>query len=459
MSLNPNSIEGRDAAHHLHPYTNLRALEKDGPLVITRGEGIYVHDIDGKSYIEGLSGLWCAGLGFDNARLVAAAKAQMESLPFYHSFGAKVPSTLVELAERLTALTPIPRAHAFFANSGSEANDTAIKMVWYYNNALGRPEKKKIISRRRAYHGVTIAASSLTGLAYAQTDFDVPLPFARHVTPPHSYREAGAEESDDEFVARLAQELDDLIVAEGPETVAAFIAEPVQGAGGVIIPPKTYFAAIQQVLARHQVLLVADEVICGFGRTGNWWGSQTFGANPDIMTMAKQMTGAYLPMSAVVVSDPIYQALADRSAKNGVFGTGYTYSGHPVSAAVALETLKIYEEEDILGQVRQVAPVFRNGLDQLTDHPLVGEARSVGLIGAVELTPDKAARGAFPATAGVGAKVVAHAQANGLIVRTLPGDIVALCPPMIISENELIKLFQRFAAALDAAHDEVNALA
>ncbi|MEZ5666453.1 MAG: aminotransferase [Alphaproteobacteria bacterium] len=457
MTLNPNSPEARDAAHHLHPYTQLRALEQDGPLLIARAEGVHVYDTDGKAYIEGLAGLWCTALGFSEQRLVAAARRQMETLPFYHSFSAKAPAVIVDLAEKLTALAPIPDAHAFFANSGSEANDTAVKMVWYYNNALGRPEKKKIVSRRRGYHGVTVAAASLTGMAYAQTDFDVPLPFVRHVTSPHGYRESGPDERADEFAARLAREINDLIEAEGPETVAAFIAEPVQGAGGVIIPPERYFADVQAVLRKHDVLMIADEVICGFGRTGNWWGSQTFGIQPDIMTMAKQLTSAYVPMSAVLVSDPIYQVLADNSAKLGVFGTGYTYSGHPVAAAVALETLRIYAEEDIVGQVRAKAPAFRAAFDALADHPLVGEARSVGLIGAVELTPDKAGRGTFPASDKVGARVVSAAQRHGLIVRTLPGDIVAVCPPMIIAENEMMELFRRFTVALDEIYDEVRA--
>jgi len=456
MPLNPNSAEARDAARHLHPYANLRAIEKDGALVIERGQGIWVHDIHGNSYIEGLAGLWCAALGFDNARLVAAAKKQMETLPFYHSFGARVPAVLIALAEALTALAPIPDAHAFFANSGSEANDTAIKIVWYYNNALGRPEKKKIISRRRAYHGITIAAASLTGMAYAQTDFDVPLPFVRHVTPPHAYREMKPGESEADFVARLAQELDDLIRAEGPETVAAFIAEPVQGAGGVVIPPAGYFPAIQAVLRKHDVLMIADEVITGFGRTGNWWGSETFGIEPDILTCAKQLTSAYLPMSAVLVSDPIYQVLADRSAKNGVFGTGYTYSGHPVPAAVALEALTIYREMDLPARARALAPAFGAAMQSLADHPLVGEARSVGLIGAVELTPDKAARGTFAPGLGVGARVVANAQAAGLITRALPGDILALCPPMIITEDEIREMVSRLRQALDATAGELG---
>jgi 4-aminobutyrate---pyruvate transaminase len=455
MPLNPNSAEARDAAHHLHPYANLRALEKDGALVIERGEGIWVHDIHGKSYIEGLAGLWCAALGFDNARLVEAATKQLQTLPFYHSFGARVPAVLIDLAEKLTAMAPIPNAHAFFANSGSEANDTAVKIAWYYNNARGLTEKKKVISRRRGYHGITIAAASLTGMAYAQTDFDVPLPFVRHVTAPHSYREAKPGESDRDFSARLAKEIDDLIEAEGPETVAAFIAEPVQGAGGVIIPPEGYFAVVQAVLKKHDVLMIVDEVITGFGRTGNWWGSQTYGIKPDILTCAKQLTSAYLPMSAVLVTDPIYQVLADRSAKNGVFGTGYTYSGHPVAAAVALEALTIYQEMDIPGRVRALAPTFRAAMQSLTDHPLVGEARSVGLIGAVELTPDKAQRGTFPPALAVGAKTVANAQAAGLITRSLPGDILALCPPMVITEAEIGEMVARLRTALDATAEQV----
>src|SRR5579875_2131497 len=292
-------------------------------------------------------------------------------------------------------MMPVPMSKAFFNNSGSEANDTALKIVWYYNNALGRHRKKKIISRAKAYHGVTIATASLTGLAANHRDFDLPIAGIRHADAPHYYRAAKPGESEEDFATRLAESLDALIQREDPETVAAFIAEPVMGAGGVILPPKTYFEKIQAVLKKHDVLLIADEVICGFGRTGNMFGSETYKLEPDMITMAKQLSAAYLPISALMVSERIYRAMVGESEKIGTFGHGFTYGGHPVAAAVALEALKIYEERDILGHVRRVAPRFQEGLRRLGRHPLVGEARGVGLIGGLELVKDKATREPF----------------------------------------------------------------
>ena len=322
-------------------------------------------------------------------------------------------------------------------------------MVWYYNNALGRPERKKIISRFRGYHGVTIAAASLTHMAYVQEGFDLPASGRFLKTGcPHYYRHGLEGESESEFTTRLAEELEALILEEGPETVAAFVAEPLQGAGGVVVPPADYWPKIQKVLRKHDVLLVADEVICGFGRTGNFWGSQTFGIQPDIMTMAKALSSAYLPISAVMISDRVYQALADSSAEHGTFGHGYTYSAHPVSAAVALETLKIYEERDIVGHVQQVAPKLQNGLRRFADHPLVGEVRGKGLIAAVELVADKATKAAFDPVGQVGGAFSANAQAEGLIVRNL-GDSIGVCPPLIITEAEIEALLDRFGKALD----------
>ncbi len=322
MTLRPNSIAAIDAAHHLHSYTNLRRNEAEGSLVLQRGKGIYVYDENGKEYIEGLAALWCAGLGFDEQRLVDAATKQMQTLPFYHNFSQKTHQPAALLAEKLTSLLPIPEAKVYFANSGSEANDTAIKIVWYYHNAIGKPQKKKIISRQKAYHGVTIVAASLTGLPYAQTDFDVPLGPILHTGSPHYYRFANEGESEEDFATRRAQELEELILKEGPDTVAAFIGEPVQGAGGVLPPAKGYWEKIQAVCRKYDVLVIADEVICGFGRTGNWFGSNTYNIQPDIMTMAKQLSASYLPISAVAVSNPIYLALADNSNKHGNFGHG-----------------------------------------------------------------------------------------------------------------------------------------
>ncbi|MPZ11801.1 MAG: aminotransferase class III-fold pyridoxal phosphate-dependent enzyme [Kiloniellaceae bacterium] len=448
MSVRPNSAASRDIAYHLHPYTNARKNEVEGSLILDRGEGVYVIDDQGNRYLEALAGLWCAGLGFSEKRLVEAATKQMAKLPYYHSFAQRTATPVVDLAEKIVQITPPQLTKVFFANSGSEANDTAMKMVWYYNNALGRPEKKKIISRIKGYHGVTIAAASLSAMPYVQADFDVPIANVIHTGCPHHYRFAQAGESEEDFVDRLARELEELIVQEGPDTVAAFIGEPLQGAGGVLVPPQGYWQKIQAVLKKYDVLLIADEVITGFGRTGNLFGCETFGIKPDMMTVAKQLSGAYMPISAVLVSDPIYQAIADNSAKRGNFGHGYTYSAHPVAAAVALETLKIYEERDIVGHVRAMAPLLQDGLRRFAGHPLVGEVRGIGLIAAVELVADKAAKTPFDPLGKVGGYFAARAQAHGVIFRNL-GDTIACCPPMIISAAEIAELLAGFGKALD----------
>jgi 4-aminobutyrate--pyruvate transaminase len=449
MDLSDSAAARRDLAFHLHPSTNLALVQAEGPLVIARGDGVYVYDEAGNRYIEGMAGLWCAGLGFSEKRLAEAAYRQLQTLPFYHSFSGKVPAISTELAEKLVGVAPAGMAKVFFANSGSEANDSAVKLAWYYNNALGRPNKKKLIARRRAYHGVTVASASLTGLAFAHSDWDLPAPRFLHTETPHHWRGANPGESEEAYAQRLADELEKLILAEGPDTVAAFFAEPVMGAGGVIVPPATYFERVQAVLSKYDVLMVADEVICGFGRTGNMFGSQTFGIRPDVITCAKMLTSGYQPMSAMMVSDRIYRVLEEQSRKLGVFGHGFTYSGHPVPAAVALETLAIYEERGLVGHVRAVAPVLQDGLRAVADHPLVGEARGVGLIGAWELVRDKATRASFDPKAGVGAQLVKNAQKRGAIIRVLPGDIIAFSPPLVIQAHELRELLAHATAALD----------
>jgi 4-aminobutyrate--pyruvate transaminase len=326
-----------------------------------------------------------------------------------------------------------------------------MKLVWYYNNALGRPRKKKIISRLKAYHGVTVATASLTGLAANHRDFDLPIAGIRHADCPHHYRYAKPGESEEDFATRLAENLDAQIQREDPETVAAFIAEPVMGAGGVILPPKTYFEKIQTVLKKHDVLLIADEVICGFGRTGNMFGSETYGLKPDIVTLAKAVTSAYLPLSATIISEEIYQAMLKQSDKLGAFAHGFTYSGHPVCCAVALEALKIYEERDIIGHVRRVGARFQAGLQRFASHRFVGEARGVGLIGALEIVRDKATKASFDPARGAAALIGAAAQERGLIVRPLTGDIIALCPPLIVTEDEINEIWSRFGDALEEA--------
>jgi 4-aminobutyrate--pyruvate transaminase len=451
MSYAPNSAAARDVAYALHPYTNLAAHEEKGPMIITRGEGIYLWDDDGNKYIEGLAGLWCASLGFSEKRLVEAATRQMEVLPYSHTFAHRSSMPVIELAEKLISIAPKPMSKAFFVNSGSEAIDSAIKFAWYYNNALGRPEKKKIISRKRGYHGVTIAGGSLTAMPYAQAGFDLPIDRVLHCDTPSHYRYGEPGETEEAFASRLAANLEQLILDEGPETVAAFFAEPVMGAGGVITPPATYFEKVQEVLKRHEVLFVADEVICGFGRTGNCWGSETYNITPDMVTCAKQLSSAYLPIAAVMISEPIYRAIKEQSAKLGVFGTGFTYGGHPVAAAVALETLKIYEEDDTFGHVRAVAPRFQARLAELGEHRLVGEARGVGLIGAIEVVADKASKAQYPAETKAAAMISEKILAEGLMVRPLPGDSVGICPPLIITEAEIDDLFDRFGRGLEAA--------
>ena len=448
MVERPNSAAAMDIASHLHPYTNARRHETEGPMVIVEGKGIYVYDDQGKEYIEGLAGLWSTALGFGEERLVQAAAAQMRKLPYYHSFAHKAPMPTIELAAKLIEIAPVPMSKVFFANSGSEANDTVIKMVWYYNNALGRPDKKKIISRIKGYHGVTVATASLTGLPFNQRDFDLPIANILHTSCPHHYRFGRDGESEEDFATRCAAELEQLILDQGPETVAAFIGEPVMGAGGVIVPPRTYWAKIQAVLEKYDVLLIDDEVICGFGRTGNLFGCQTYGIKPDIITVAKALSSSYLPISAVLISDQVYQTIADNSAKIGTFGHGYTYSGHPVPAAVALETLKIYEERDIVGHVRQVGPRLQAGLRRYADHPMVGEVRGVGLIAAVELVADRAGKVSFDPPGRVGGYFAERAQAHGLIIRNLM-DTIAFCPPLIITEDQIDSLVERFARALD----------
>ncbi|MSO70406.1 MAG: aminotransferase class III-fold pyridoxal phosphate-dependent enzyme [Alphaproteobacteria bacterium] len=461
MTDRPNSTAARDVAYHLHPYTELNAHEAQGPLVITRGKGIYVEDDAGKQYIEGLAGLWCTALGWGEERLVEAAARQMRTLAFGHAFAGRATEPASALAEMLVSIAPHapsgPMSKAFFVNSGSEANDTQVKLVWYYNNALGRPLKKKIIARKRAYHGVTVAAGSMTGMAYVTEGFDLPIDRFRHTDCPHYWRYGLPGESEEAFSARLADSLEMMILAEGPDTVAAFIAEPVLGAGGVIPPPKSYFEKIQAVLRRHDVLLIADEVITGFGRTGRMFGSETYGIKPDLMSVAKALSSAYVPIGAVLVSEPIYQVLKQGSRTHGTFGHGYTYGAHPVAAAVAVEALKIYQERDIAARVADLSPRFLNGLKRLGASPLVGEVRGVGLLAGLELAADKATKRSFPPEKKLAARVTAKALAQGLMVRPLPGDVIALCPPLIITEAEIDLILDRLGKALAEVAAEAKA--
>lgn len=456
MNILPNSPSARDVAYQIHPYTNARRHERIGPIVIERGSGIYVYDDQGREYIEAMAGLWSVAVGFGEDRLVQAAARQMSKLPYYHTFSHKSHEPSIELAEKLVKMSPDGLNHVFFTNSGSEANDTVVKFVWYYNNSLGRPQKKKFIARNGGYHGITVASGSLTGLQVNQRGFDLPLPFVKHVTCPHHYRFAEAGESEEAFADRLAAELEATILAEGPETVAAFIGEPLMGAGGVLVPPATYWRKMQEVCRRHDVLIVADEVINGFGRLGTLFACELYGIQPDILVLSKQITSSYQPLAAVLVSDALYQGIADQTERLGNFGHGFTTSGHPVATAVALENLAIIEERGLVTNSAKVGAHLQASLRRFAGHPLVGEVRGVGLIAAVELVADKARKAKFDPPGKVGLYLFERAQEHGLIIRAVQ-DSIAFCPPLIITSAQVDDVVSRFERALADTQNWVTA--
>jgi len=443
----------RDVQSVLHPYTNLVKHREAGPLILESGKGCRVYDEQGKDYIEAMAGLWCTALGWGENELADVAAAQMRKMAFGHLFGGRSHEPGIALAEKLKEISPFPAGKVFFANSGSEANDTQVKLAWYAANARGVPQKKKILSRVKAYHGVTLVAASLTGLVNNHKSFDLPFEFVKFADCPHYYRNAEAGESEKQFSTRMAANLEALIQREGADTIAAMIAEPVQGAGGVILPPEGYFDAITAILDKYDIPLIDDEVITGFGRTGEWFGCTTYGFEPESMTVAKALSSAYLPISAVILSPELSDIIEQESGKIGTFGHGFTYTGHPVAAAVALKTIEIYQARDIVGHVRDVTPKFAKRLGALADHPMVGEAVSVGLIGAVELVADKATKKSFDPAKQVAATVNAFALEEGLIVRPLLGDRIAFCPPLVIDEAEIDELFDRFERALKKGLD------
>ncbi len=449
MTIMPNSPEARDVASYIHPQTNPRTHAQNGPTIIAKGEGIWVEDSEGKRILDASAGLWCASLGFAaNERIAKVAYDQMRKLGYYQTYRGHSNDPVIDLTEKLLKLAPVPMSKVLLQCSGSEANDTAIKLIWYYHHAIGKPDKKKIIGRMAGYHGNTVAAASLSGKPDMHADFGIPLPMMRHTEFPHWYRNRQEGESEEAFATRMAEALEKLILAEGPETVAAFFAEPVMGAGGAIVPPRTYFRKIQDVLKKYDVLFVADEVICGFGRTGNWWGSQTFDLKPDMLSCAKALSAAFQPISALLINDKIYQAMLAEGDKQGSFAHGYTYSGHPVAAAVALETLKIYEETDIVGHVQTVGPRLIAGVAKLAAHPIVGHADGVGLIAGLELVADKATRRPFLAEAKIGTVMDQCARKNGIVVRVI-GNRIALSPPLIITAAEVDELLKRLGRTLD----------
>ena len=454
MTQLPNSVEGRDALTHLHGYTNARAHLDVGPMIIEKGKGVHVWDNAGNQYIEAMSGLWSTALGFNEQRLIDVAMAQMQKLPYYHTFGHKGHSPAAELAHTLVNLVPGQMSKAFFTNSGSEAIDTAIKLIWYRSNAMGNPEKKKILARNRSYHGVTTAGACLTRLPANQASFDQVVP-ALQLTCPHYWREKLEDETEDAFVDRLVSELEETIETEGAHTIAAMFAEPVQGAGGVVVPPVNYWEKIQNVLHQNDILLLADEVICGFGRTGNLFGCETYNIKPDLVTLSKQLTSSYLPGSALMINDKVFEPIADHSNEIGVLGHGFTGGGHPVVCAVANETIRIIEDDNLVEHARVMGQHLQRGLKQYESHPLVGEVRGVGLIAAIELVTDKETKIALEKPGQLGIMAGKNATACGFISRNI-ADALAFCPPLIIKKNEIDDLVARVGKALDSTLAELN---
>jgi len=439
--------------HLLYPTTNLAVIEQ---LSIVRGEGVYVYDNRGRRYLEGMAGLWCTALGYGNRELIETLREQMETISFTHLFGGKTHPVAVELADRLATMVPVKDARLFFGNSGSDANDTHMKLLRYYADISGRPERHKIITRERAYHGVTLAAGSLTSLPANAAHFQPPLEALGilRTDAPHYYRGALPGESEAEFVDRITDNLEQLILDEVPDTIAAFLAEPVTGASGVIVPPAGYYEKVHAILDKYGILFIADEVITGFGRTGNDFGCTTMDIRPDMMTLAKQLSSAYFPISAAVLPGWMHEAMVEPSAKVGAFGHGYTYSGHPVGCAAALKTLEIFERDRVFEHAAAVGAYLQERLQRFTDHPLVGEVRGVGLIAGIELVSDKASKRPFEGGA-VGATAQKACQDAGLIVRAL-GNTIAVCPPLIITQAHIDEMVDGLQKGLDATLEFVR---
>ena len=437
----------KDIENLFHPATNLVVHEDSKPLILDKGEGIYVYDIQGNKYIEGLAGLWCNALGFGNESLVETAANQMQKFGYGSLFASKSHEPAIMLSEKLIEMSPYQEGKVFFGNSGSDANDTQFKLFTYLNNALGKPKKKKFLARKKGYHGITVASGSMTGIPANHKLFDLPLPNFFHTDTPHFYREQISNETEDGFVARLTSNLEELIIKEGSDSFMAMIAEPLIGAGGVLIPPKNYFPAIQKVLDRYDIPLIDDEVVCGFGRTGNCWGYETFSMKPSSITIAKALSSGYIPISAVIVPEDIFEPIKKASNDVGVFGHGYTYSGHPVACAVALKTLEIYEELNLFSHVEKIAPKFQERVNKLGTFEFVGEARGVGLIAALEIVKNKGTKENFDPYGKVGKQIAEICQKNGLIVRAI-GDVIAICPPLIITEEQVDEMFDILEASL-----------
>jgi len=452
------SLEDLDRRYSIHPFTSIPAHDASGPLMMVEGRGCRLTDSAGNSYLDAMAGLWCVNIGYGNEEMAEALREQASRLAYYHTFSSMANDVSTLLAARLVDTAPVPMSRVIFGLSGSDANDTEIKLVWYYNNITGRPRKKKIISRYRGYHGVTALTAGLTGLDNLHDGFDLPLPMIRYTKAPYRLWEAQPGMTDAEFSAALADDLEALILAEDPDTVAAFIAEPLQAAGGVIVPPEGYFAAIGEVLRRYDVMLIADEVVCAFGRLGHRFGTEVFDLQPDLITLAKGITSAYVPLSASLVSGRVAEAVAEGSDKFGVLGHGYTYSAHPLAAAAALTNLGIIDRENLVAQAGKRGAYLQERLQEsFTDHPLVGEVRGYGLIGAVEFVASKSPPRRFDPAARVAARVTAESRRNGVLTRALPAsDTIAFSPPFVVSEAEIDDMVRVTRRALDTVAAELG---
>lgn len=454
------TIAELDRSSVLHPFTQLKdyATGKLGdPTIVAGGKGIRIEDTHGDSYIDGFAGLYCVNIGYGRAEVAEAIARQAYNLAYYHTYAAHTTEELAKLSDRLVRMAPGKPSKVFFGLSGSDANETQAKLVWYYNNLRGLPRKKKIISRERGYHGCSVISGSMTGMSFYHDHMDLPFPGILHTGAPHHYWGAEAGETEEAFSRRRATELDELIVREGPDTIGAFIAEPVLGTGGITPPPSGYWREIQEVLRRHDVLLIADEVICGFGRTGADFGSTLYGMEPDLVTVAKGLTSGYMPLSGAIVGERVYAVMEEAADRIGAFSHGYTYSGHPIAAAAANAVLDIVEKERLSDRARIVGAHFQKRLkERFAQLEIVGEVRGVGLLGAIEFVADRQTKRRFDPELKVGARISKAARDHGLIARAMPhGDILGFAPPLIVSEGEIDEIVDLAYRATKQVMDEL----
>jgi L-2,4-diaminobutyrate transaminase len=454
------TLEEMDRQSIVHPNTDLKAYASGAlgdPQIMETGHGIHIVDSKGQDLIDAFAGLYCVNVGYGRTEIAEAIYEQAKKLAYFHTYRGTSNEPLIRLSDRILRMAPENMSKIYYGMSGSDANETQVKIVWYYNNVLGRPNKKKIIARRFAYHGLTILSGSMTGIPSFHQSFDLPLDMVRHTTTPHYYRYADEGMSENDFAKKCAADLDALIEEEGPETVAAFIGEPVMGTGGIMPPPEGYWQEIQKVLDKHDVLLIADEVVCGFGRTGSNFGSQTYDMKPDLMTIAKGLTSGYIPLSGSIVGERVWEVLCQGSEQFGIFTHGYTYSGHPIGAAAAMANLDIVEGEDLTGNAKRTGGYMLKRMNEVfADHPLVGEVRGVGLLAAIEFVADKKTKRAFEAPLRVSAKVADECLKNGMIVRAMPsGDALAYAPPLVITPDEVDRIIEITEKSLAKVTDDL----